>query len=253
MASDPVVEVTGLEARYGESPVLESVDFRVRRGEIFGIVGGSGSGKSTLLRLLVGLLRPTAGRIVVDGLEVSSADEDAITALRRRIGVTFQHGAMFSSLTVGENVALPLQEHTDLTPALVEAVVRLKLDLVNLRGAEDLAISELSGGMLKRAALARAMALDPSILFFDEPSAGLDPVKAAGLDRLLLQLNESLGTTIVVVTHDLASILAITDRVIMLDGAARGIVAEGAPDALRESDDPRVHAFFHREAAPRGP
>lgn len=245
--TDRIVTVRGLVAGYDDAIVLDGIDLDVHAGEVFGIVGGSGSGKSTLMRHLIGLIRPRAGSIVVDGIEVSGGDEAALDRLRRRIGVAFQHGALFTSLSVGENVALVLEEHTDLPPELISLLVRIKLAMVNLTGKGDKHVDELSGGMRKRAGLARAMALDPRILFFDEPSAGLDPVTAAELDALILRLNRSLGTTIVVVTHDLASVFTIADRVILLDGRTRRIVAEGTPEALRTSEDRAIRAFFNRE------
>ena len=244
----PVIEVEHLVARYGERTILEDVSLSVQRGERFVIVGGSGCGKTTLLRHLIGLQRPAAGRVVVDGEEISAAEEDQLRRLQRRIGVLFQAGALFTSLTLGENIALLLEEYTTLPPATVALLVRIKLSMVKLAGFEDFRIAALSGGMKKRAALARAMALDPGILFFDEPSAGLDPVTSADLDALIVQINRSLGTTIVVVSHELSSIFTIADRVIMLDGPTKQIIAEGRPQDLRDrSQDPRVHAFFNRE------
>jgi phospholipid/cholesterol/gamma-HCH transport system ATP-binding protein len=227
---------------------LEDISLTVQRGERFVIVGGSGCGKTTLLRHLIGLQRPASGRVIVDGEDISAADEDQLRRVQRRIGVLFQAGALFTSLTLGENIALSLEEYTTLPPATIALLVRIKLSMVKLAGFEDFRIAELSGGMKKRAALARAMALDPSILFFDEPSAGLDPVTSAELDALIVQINRSLGTTIVAVSHELSSIFTIADRVIMLDGDAKRIIAEGRPQELRDqSADPRVHAFFNRE------
>lgn len=237
-----------LVARYGDHTILDDVSLTVGRGERFVIVGGSGCGKTTLLRHMIGLQRPAAGCVSIDGEDISGADEDQLRRVQRRIGVLFQAGALFTSLTLGENVALPLEEYTSLPPATIALLVRIKLSMVKLAGFEDFHISELSGGMKKRAALARAMALDPSILFFDEPSAGLDPVTSAELDELIVQINRSLGTTIVVVSHDLSSIFTLADRVIMLDGETKGIIAEGKPQELRDgSADARVHAFFNRE------
>jgi phospholipid/cholesterol/gamma-HCH transport system ATP-binding protein len=244
----PVIEVDHMVARYGERTILEDISLTVQRGERCVIVGGSGCGKTTLLRHLVGLQRPASGRVIVDGEDISAADEDQLRRVQRRIGVLFQAGALFTSLTLGENIALSLEEYTTLLPATVALLVRIKLSMVKLAGFEGFRIAELSGGMKKRAALARAMALDPSILFFDEPSAGLDPVTSAELDELIVQINRSLGTTIVVVSHDLSSIFTIADRVIMLDGDTQSIIAEGRPQELRDqSGDPRVHAFFNRE------
>ena len=245
----PVVQVHHLVAKYGERTILNDVSCEVRRGEVFVIVGGSGCGKTTLMRHMIGLLRPTAGRVVIEGEDITHADEDALGRIQRRLGVTFQAGALFGSLTLAENVALPLEEYTALSPEMIDVVVRLKLAMVKLDGFEPLLPAELSGGMKKRAALARAMALDPAILFLDEPSAGLDPVTSAELDDLIVQLSRSLRTTMVVVTHELPSIFTIADRVIMLDSVTKKIIAEGDPKELRDhSTDPRVHNFFNRKA-----
>lgn len=247
----PIIQVEHLEARYGDTTILQDINCEVRRGEVFVIVGGSGSGKTTLLRHMIGLLRPTAGRVLIEGEDITQADEEALQRIQRKLGVTFQAGALFGSLTLGENVALPLEEYTTLPHELIELLVRIKLAMVKLDGFEEFMIAELSGGMKKRAALARALALDPAILFFDEPSAGLDPITSAELDELIVQLNKSLGATIVVVSHELASIFTIADRCIMIDAETKNIIAEGHPHALRdESTDPRVHAFFNRQPAP---
>lgn len=244
----PVIQVQHLVARYEDRTILNDVSFDVQRGERFVIVGGSGCGKTTLLRHIIGLQRAASGHVLLDGQDVGEADEDHLRSIQQKFGVLFQTGALFGSLTLGENVALPLEEYTSLPPTTIDLLVRIKLNMVHLAGFEDFLISELSGGMKKRAALARAMALDPSILFFDEPSAGLDPITSAGLDELILQINRSLGTTIVAVTHELSSIFTIAERVIMLDGEAKRIIAEGNPQELRDhSTDRRVHAFFNRE------
>jgi phospholipid/cholesterol/gamma-HCH transport system ATP-binding protein len=244
----PAIVVEHLVARYGDTTILDDVSLTVHRGERLVIVGGSGCGKTTLLRHLIGLQRPAAGRVLIDGEDVGRADEDRLRHIQRKFGVLFQAGALFASLTLGENVALPLEEYTALPRATIELIVRIKLSMVKLAGFEAFMISELSGGMKKRAALARAAALDPSILFFDEPSAGLDPVTSAELDELIVQMNRSLGTTVVAVSHELASIFSIADRVVMLDGPSKHIIAEGAPAALRDTHpDPRVHAFFNRQ------
>ena len=246
--SGPVIQVEHLVARYEDRTILDDVSFEVHRGERFVIVGGSGCGKTTLLRHIIGLQRPAAGRVLLDGEDVWAAEPERMRALQRKFGVLFQTGALFGSLTLGENVALPLEEYTALPHAMIDLLVRLKLSMVKLAGFEGFMIAELSGGMKKRAALARAIALDPQLLFFDEPSAGLDPITSADLDELIVQLNESLGTTMVAVTHELASIFRIAERVIMLDGPAKGIIAEGRPAELRDgSPDPRVHAFFNRQ------
>jgi phospholipid/cholesterol/gamma-HCH transport system ATP-binding protein len=244
---EPIIRVEHLVARYEERTILDGVSFTVRRGERFLVVGGSGCGKTTLLRHIIGLQRPAAGRVLLDGDDVGLADEDQLRRVQRKFGVLFQSGALFASLTLGQNIALAMEEYTTLPREMIDLIVRMKLSMVHLDGFEDYMIAELSGGMKKRAALARAMALDPSILFFDEPSAGLDPVTSAGLDELIVQMNQSLGTTMFVVSHELPSIFTIADRVIMLDGEAKHIIAEGDPCHLRDHHpDPRVHAFFNR-------
>ncbi len=250
--ADVVIRVENLVARYGDLTILENVSCDVHRGEVFVVVGGSGCGKTTLLRHMIGLLKPSSGRVFVGDEDITSLDEDGLRRVQRSLGVTFQAGALFGSLTLGENIALPLQEHSDLPADTIDLLVRMKLDMVSLGGFEDFMISELSGGMKKRAALARAMALDPSILFFDEPSAGLDPITSAELDELIVQINKSLGTTMVVVSHELPSVFTIADRVIMLDPKSKGIIAEGDPAELRDhSVDPSVHAFFNRHSEQR--
>jgi phospholipid/cholesterol/gamma-HCH transport system ATP-binding protein len=247
-AATPVVQVQHLVARYEDRTILNDITFDVQRGERFVIVGGSGCGKTTLLRHIIGLLRPWSGRVLLDGQDVAAADEDELRTIQRKFGVLFQAGALFGSLTLGENVALLLEEYTTLPRETIDLIVRIKLSMVKLAGFEDFMIAELSGGMKKRAALARAVALDPAILFFDEPSAGLDPVTSAELDELIVQVNRSLGTTIVVVSHELASIFTIADRVIMLDSETKQIIAQGKPQELRDRHpDPRVHAFFNRQ------
>lgn len=244
---EPIIIVEGLTARYGDDTILEDVSFRVYRGEVFVVVGGSGCGKSTLLKHIIGLHRPASGRVVIKGVEITSEDQKAIAEIRKGIGVLFQSSALFGSMSLAENVALPLREYTDLPSSIIELIVRMKLGMVNLAGYENHLPSEISGGMKKRAGLARAMALDPEVLFFDEPSAGLDPVTSAELDRLINRINDGMGTTMVVVTHELESIFNIAHRVIMLDKSERGIIAEGDPKELRDhSTDPRVMSFFHR-------
>jgi phospholipid/cholesterol/gamma-HCH transport system ATP-binding protein len=212
-------------------------------------VGGSGCGKSTLLKYLIGLYQPTSGRVRVNGVEIAGADEQTLMDFKRQIGVLFQSSALIGSMTLAENIALPLREHTDLSPSVIDEVVRMKLSMVNLAGYEEYLPAELSGGMKKRAGLARAMALDPTILFFDEMSAGLDPVTSVELDMMVRSINEGMGTTMVVVTHELESIFSIATRAIMLDREARGIIAEGAPrDLQKDTSDPRVYNFFNRKS-----
>jgi phospholipid/cholesterol/gamma-HCH transport system ATP-binding protein len=254
MAADrqPIIQVRDLTARYGEETILEGVSFDVFEGEVFVILGGSGCGKSTLLKHLIGLIRPYSGQVIIDGDDISHGGSPVINRLLRKIGILYQSGALFGSMTVAENIALPIVEYTDLSSDLVSSLVRMKLNLVQLEGYGDYLPSEISGGMKKRAGLARAMALNPKILFFDEPSAGLDPVISAGLDNLILHLNKSLGTTMVIVTHELESILTVAQRVIMLDKGTKGIIAEGDPRHLREtSRNPLVWRFFNRQAEDR--
>jgi phospholipid/cholesterol/gamma-HCH transport system ATP-binding protein len=247
MRNDAVITVRDLTTGYGEQMIHERVSFEVRRGEIFVIVGASGCGKSTLLRHLIGLQEPLGGDVWLDGENLTASRGAARARILRKFGVLFQSGALLGSLTLAENIELLLDEYTALPPATKDMITRIKLGLVNLRGFENHLPSQISGGMKKRAGLARAMALDPLLLFFDEPSAGLDPISSAELDRLIVQLNASLGTTMVIVTHELASIFAVAHRVIMLDKDSKGIVAEGTPAALRDhASDPVVRAFFNR-------
>ena len=253
VAAETVIRVADLAARFGGRTVFERVSFEVRRGEVFVILGGSGCGKSTLLKHMIGLYRPAEGRVEILGEDIAAVGGAARRALLRRIGVMWQSGALFGSSTLEGNIEVPLEEHTGLPAEARRLVARAKLGLVGLADAAGRLPAEISGGMAKRAGIARAMALDPPILFLDEPSAGLDPVTSAGLDALIKQLSRDLGTTFVVVTHELQSILAIGDRCIMLDKAARGMIAEGDPRRLRdESTNPTVRAFFRREAPPDG-
>ena len=245
---EPAISIRNLHVAYGEREILHGITFDVPAGEAVVILGGSGSGKSTLLRALVGLEAPTSGEIIVRGKNLQKLSAEEWRELRQHIGISFQSGALFGSMTVGENVALPLHEHTQLDPATIEIMVRLKLNEVGLSGYEDYMPAQLSGGMKKRAAVARAMAMDPEILFFDEPSAGLDPIIAAGIDQLLLKLKEAFGITIIVVTHELASAFLIADRMVLLDKGK--IVANGTPTELQASSQPRVRQFLDRVAEP---
>jgi phospholipid/cholesterol/gamma-HCH transport system ATP-binding protein len=254
MQGAPAIEVRDLMMAYGGRVVMQGLDFQVRRGEIFVIMGGSGSGKSTLLKHLIGLKKPAQGTILFDGNDFGAADGPARRAMLRRMGVLYQNGALWSGLTLAENVALPLEEYTELAPAAIAEVVSLKLALVGLRGFESYYPVEISGGMRKRAALARAVALDPEVLFFDEPSSGLDPITASRLDDLILQLRSSFGTTIVVVSHDLDSIFKIADRAFFLDIKQKTMTALGNPADLRDhppSDE--VHRFLTRSSEVDGP
>ncbi len=243
------IQVDGLTMAYGGEVVMRDLSFRVSRGEVFVIMGGSGCGKSTLLRHLIGLQRPASGSIRYLGEDFTGADEDAREAMLRRFGVMYQGGALWTSMTLAENVALPLLEYTSLDEREVADMARYKLSLVGLSGFEDYYPTEISGGMVKRASLARAMALDPEILFLDEPGAGLDPVSSRLLDDLILELRDSLGTTVVMVTHELASIFAVADNAVFLDTVTRTQGALGKPTLLRDtSTNPQVRRFLNRSA-----
>ncbi len=247
--NEPIIDVENATVRFGSNTVLENISFRVNKGEILVIVGESGCGKTTLLKIMIGLQRTTAGRVLFRQSDIMTAGEKELNNYRQNIGVLFQSSALFSSMTLKENIALPLTEYTNLDSPTIDLIVRMKLGMVNLAGYENHHPAELSGGMKKRAGIARAMALDPIVLFFDELSAGLDPITAVELDDLLLKTNEALGTTMVVVSHELQSICKIADRVIMLDKTTKGIIAEGTPDDLKEkATDPRVRSFFWRQA-----
>jgi phospholipid/cholesterol/gamma-HCH transport system ATP-binding protein len=244
----PIISVRDLRVKYGEREILHGISFDVKHGQTLVILGGSGSGKSTLLRTLAGLEKPSSGQIWMKGQDLATISDEGLNEIRKQIGMSFQGGALFGSMTVGENVGLPLREHTNLEESTIEIVVRLKLNQVGLLGFEDYMPSELSGGMLKRAAVARAMAMDPEILFFDEPSAGLDPIIAAGIDHLILQVKKAFSMTIIVVTHELASAFLIADQMILVDKG--NIVAHGTPDEMRSSTQPRVRQFLDRVAEP---
>jgi len=247
MHAAPHIVVENLDMAYGPFVIQRDLNFAVRRGEVFVIMGVSGCGKSTLLRHLTGLMEPVQGRVLYEGQDFWGGTEAEREQILHRMGVLFQSGALWSSLTLAENVALPLEEFTALGPAEIRDVVSYKLSLVGLFGFEEFYPSEISGGMRKRAGLARAMALDPDILFFDEPSAGLDPVSARRLDDLILELRDSLGATVVVVTHELASIFAIGDNSVFLDAETRTVIARGNPKTLlQESQDPTVRSFLSR-------
>lgn len=247
MGEQPHVQVEDLTLSYGERIVQQGLDFSIRHGEIFVVMGTSGCGKSTLLRHLIGLLTPARGRILYNGTDYFRCDESEQQGLRRRWGVSFQGGALFSAMTLAENVALPLQQHTALDAGSIRDIVEYKLALVGLAGFGDYYPAELSGGMQKRGGLARALALDPDILFFDEPSAGLDPFNARRLDELILHIRDTLGSTVIIVTHELASIFAIADRCLFLDAETRTMLDQGPPATLRDASPyPQVRTFLNQ-------
>jgi phospholipid/cholesterol/gamma-HCH transport system ATP-binding protein len=245
----PAIEVTDLASAYDDNVILDGVSFKVRAAEIFFIIGGSGCGKTTLLRNLVGLIKPVRGEIRFGGRDFTHADSANRRELLRTFGMLFQSGALWTSLTLSQNIALPLEEYTRLPPDEIRNIAAFKLAQVGLSGFEEHYPSEISGGMQKRAGLARALALDPRIVFFDEPTAGLDPVTARNLDELIVQIRDTFGTTIVIVSHDVDSIFGIADRVIMLDRDTHGIIAEGKPaDVAAHSANPKVVEFLTRRS-----
>ena len=244
---EPHITVRDLTMAYGDFVIQRELNFTINRGDIFLIMGGSGCGKSTIMRGLIGLKEPAQGEVIVNGVNFWRAEPAERDHMMRNFGVLYQGGALWSSMTLAENVALPLEEYTDLSPSQIHEVVALKLSLVGLAGFEEFYPAEISGGMQKRAGLARAMALDPEVLFFDEPSAGLDPISSRLLDDLILELRDSLGATVVIVTHELASIFAIGNNSIFLDPETRTMIASGDPKKLlAESEDPKVHNFLTR-------
>jgi phospholipid/cholesterol/gamma-HCH transport system ATP-binding protein len=243
-----VISLRDLHVCYGDKEILHGINFDVKAGETLVILGGSGSGKSTLLRTLVGLEKPTCGQIWINGQDIAAISSDDLYEIRKKTGMSFQGGALFGSMTVGENVALPLREHTKLEDSTIEIMLRLKLEQVGLAGFEYHMPSQLSGGMKKRAAVARALAMDPEILFFDEPSAGLDPIIAAGIDQLILELKKAFHMTIIVVTHELASAFLIADRMVLIDKGH--VVAIGTLEEMRSSSQPRVRQFLDRVPEP---
>jgi len=249
MKRKAVINVKNLVVRYGDDLIFDNISFDVFEGEILVVLGSSGCGKSTLLRHMIGLDKPFSGKIMIDGKDITSNDDLSDFNVLKKIGVLFQSSALFGSMTVAENIALPIQEYSGLSKSSITNLVRMKLNMVNLQGYEDYLPSKISGGMKKRAGLARALALNPKILFLDEPTAGLDPVSSAEIDELILLINKSIGATIVIVTHALDSILNVAQRIIMLDKKTKSIIAEGDPRYLKNnSQNVSVRQFFNREA-----
>jgi len=249
MEKESVIQVRNLTARYGDEVILDKISFDVFEGEILVILGGSGCGKSTLLKHMTGLLTPSSGSVRIDGIDITSCDDRTLHDILKKIGILFQSSALLGSMTVAENIALPVGKYSLLPQSSVDMLVHLKLRTVDLVGFEDYFPSQLSGGMKKRAGLARALVLNPKILFLDEPTAGLDPVISSEIDDLILQINKSIGTTIVIVTHDLDTIFSVAGRIIMLDKKTKSIIAEGDPRYIKEHNpDPSVRQFFNRNA-----
>lgn len=244
---EKVIEIKNLSKKYGNLLVLDNINFDIYRSEILCIVGGSGCGKSTLLRQIIGLESPSSGEIYVDGEMFFPANFKVQERIMKKFGVMFQLGGLLASMTLEENIALPLKTYTSLSNDEIQEIIRIKLASVGLDGFQDYLPAEISGGMKKRAALARAMALDPEILFFDEPASGLDPITSAALDNLIIELNKSLGTTMIIVTHDLASILNVAHRIVMLDKSVKGILAIGTPEEMKNSSNELIYNFFNRK------
>lgn len=247
MAAENIIEIKDLMKAYDDRVIIRDVNFSIKPGEIICIAGGSGCGKSTLLRQIIGLERPTEGSVWVDGENFSDAEQKDRKRIQHKFGVLFQASGLFASMTIAENIKLVLETYTELSLERIHEIIHIKLNAVGLLGYENFIPSEISGGMKKRAALARAMALDPAILFFDEPSSGLDPVTAADLDRLILEINRSMKTSMVIVSHDLASIKTIAHRVVLLDKSQKGVIAIGSPEELEnQNENKRVYNFFNR-------
>jgi len=247
LTSEYIIEARNVNVTYDDNVILREVNFKVKKGEIFVIVGGSGCGKSTLLRQLIGIENPTEGSIIIDNENLSAASIKKSNEIRKKFGILFQSNGLFASMTIGENIRIALDSRTRLDDETIDSIIDIKLNSVGLAGYKNYFPSELSGGMQKRAALARAMALDPDILFFDEPSSGLDPLTSASLDKLIIELNAGLRTTMVIITHDLSSIMNISHRILMLDKSVRGVIAEGTPDELKQmNSNSIVYNFFNR-------
>jgi phospholipid/cholesterol/gamma-HCH transport system ATP-binding protein len=247
MHSEPVIVVEHLTVRYGTDLILDDIGFSIQKNEIFVILGSSGCGKSTLMRHMIGLESPESGRVCIDAIDITRSSENELFQILKKVGVLFQSSALIGSMTVGENVALPIKEYTDLSENAVAAMVKIKLSMVGLENYENHLPSEISGGMKKRAGIARALALNPEFIFLDEPSAGLDPITAAEIDKLILDINHNTKATMIIVTHELASIFNVAQRVIMLDKHTKKIIAEGRPKELKEQHPhPLVHGFFNR-------